>query len=187
MFGLKCTLFGMMFASSAALLAVPSIAFAQPLAGVEACITINHVTALDAVDPTWPTPADFYAKISIGDRTYTSPFVRDQNDISPNWHYCEPVFGSGVHYIRIEIWDKDPLVPGDFVDVNPRGEKRGLDLFIDTDKIGDQKCEVRGDVSGKCGEIISVAGSEQKRASLRFTVDVGLVKQQLRLKKSSKR
>ncbi|MDJ0712671.1 MAG: C2 family cysteine protease [Prochloraceae cyanobacterium] len=130
-------------------------------------VSINRVRALDSVD-SFGSSADFYTKIRIGNSTWQSGNISNDNDISPYWTYSRNVTSRYVP-ISIQIWDKDGwLNPDDHIDINRRAGVRGLYLTYDllTDRIS-------GDISGTGGHIMYSRGYQNDRAQMWFRVAGG--------------
>jgi hypothetical protein len=160
-----------MAAIIAATLAVPPMLF--PLASSDAqaqsrpheiTITVSRVRAVDRLDIF--SRADFFARSTIGTDAQNTPFVRQQNDIRPNWRLVHQV-PAGRHDVGLELFDRD-LTKNDPVDINRVANKRRLDFTIDT-----RTCRITG-LTGisRCKNTIVRAGAEPKSAEVTFTVDV---------------
>ena len=63
--------------------------------------------------------ADFYSRVDIDGVQYTTPYVGDDNNISPNWQFPSDggsqlaVYQSGKIDFEIRLWDKDGDLRGD--------------------------------------------------------------------------
>lgn len=130
-------------------------------------INITHIKALDVIDWGLAGDADFYAKVTIAGETQSTQRVRGKNEIRPDWKITKAV-PRGKHDVRIEILDKDPLKPDDRIDINRVDKKRDLEFTVDT-----RNCRVGGFSNGySCGDKITRAGAEKKKAEIDFKVSV---------------
>ncbi|MFM9939289.1 MAG: hypothetical protein ACKVP7_07325 [Hyphomicrobiaceae bacterium] len=131
----------------------------------EVVVTINRVRALDVIDAA--SKADFVARVTIAGQVFTTPPIRNQDDIQPtDWVFRHKV-RPGAHPITIEILDKD-VTRNDVIDINRAANKRSLDVGINT-----RLCQVTGlSELHRCGTRIVRAGTEPKKAEITFTVDV---------------
>ena len=144
-----------------ALVSVPDAAQAQQR---EITVTIKSVKALDKLDAF--SKADFFARIRIAGETFSTPVVKQADQIVPNWQVSKRV-AAGQHDIKIEILDKD-LTKADLIDVNRITGKRDLDFSVNT-----RTCTIGGFSSSyRCGQNIVRGGTENKKAEVTFTVDV---------------
>lgn len=149
-----------LFAALAITAALPAAAQAQ-----EIIVNIARVRALDVIDKL--SKADFLARVTIDGEAFTTPAVRNQDDIRPNWTLRKRV-SPGVHNIKIEILDKD-VSKNDLIDINRINGKRDLDFQVDT-----RNCIVTGfQQAYRCRSVIQRGGNEAKKAEITFTVDVG--------------
>ena len=150
--------------ASFALLTIAYPASAQRMDRVT--VTIKSVRAVDKADIFGR--ADFYARVTIGGETSSTPVARQRNNIRPNWKISTRV-PRGKHAIKIQMFDKDPGKPDDPIDINRVDNKRDLDFEINT-----ANCRVLGFAdSYSCGDTIVRAGGERKKAEIQFTVTVG--------------
>lgn len=131
----------------------------------EIVVRIEHVRALDVIDAA--SPADFAARVTIGNQTFTLGPVKDQNEIRPqDWVVRHRVTG-GEHPIKLEVFDKDVTL-NDPVDINRIEGKRHLDFAVNTNT-----CVVSGFAQPyRCGSRIVRAGTERKKAEVTFRVEV---------------
>ncbi len=154
--------------------ALVSAVFALPLAfaflapsqvhAEEIVVTISRVKALDKFDAL--SKADMMARVTIAGEATTTAFIKDQDDIRPNWVIRKNV-PSGVHDVKVEILDKD-VTKNDFIDINRLDNKRDLDFKVNT-----RNCQITGFTqSYRCRSAIVRAGNEKKKAAITFTVDV---------------
>ncbi len=130
----------------------------------EITVTISRVKAVDKMDVF--SKADFFARVTIAGEALSTPAVRQQDDIRPNWKIVKRV-AAGEHKIKLEILDKD-ATKTDPVDVNKLDAKRDLDFTVNT-----RSSRVAGFASTyRTGATISRAGRERKAAEVTFTVEV---------------
>ena len=130
----------------------------------EVIIKITRVRALDQADAF--SKGDFYAKVNIGGETISTPPVKQEASITPNWVVSKKVKAGDVK-VNIGVFDKDVSVD-DPIDINRIDNKRDLDFTINT-----KTCKVQGFSSTyKCGATISRAGKEKKAAEITFIVTV---------------
>jgi hypothetical protein len=130
----------------------------------EVIIKITRVRALDQADAF--SKGDFYAKVNIGGETVSTPPVKQEASITPNWVVSRKV-KAGVVKVNIGIFDKDVSVD-DPIDINRINNKKDLDFTINT-----KTCRVEGFASTyRCGAKISRAGKEKKAAEITFIVTV---------------
>ncbi|HWP30497.1 MAG TPA: hypothetical protein VNK96_02045 [Fimbriimonadales bacterium] len=129
------------------------------LAGVYAqktvTVTIYRVMQVDNLDvpDIDPDRADFYAQIWIAGKMYQTR-VFSTDDGRPYWRFSMPVT-SRVVRIRIKLLDDDGSLErkDDYVDINPRDNKKDLNFTFDT-----QTGRIRGDVTGRRGRMIFSEG-----------------------------
>lgn len=127
-------------------------------------IVISHVKALDKFDEL--SNGDSYARVSIGKDVQKSPVVTQKTEISPNWKIVQKV-KPGTHNVKLEILDKDISVD-DPIDINRIDKKRTLEFSVNT-----KSCRIEGFAQDyKCGEKITRAGQETKKAEITFAVNV---------------
>jgi hypothetical protein len=98
--------------------------------------------------------ADFYAKVKIGQNMIARSPNHSDDDGHPGWEFTRSSSGRYVP-IRIELWDDDGGLEekDDHVDINPYGNKKDLDLVLDT-----ATGAITGDLSAKRGQLINVTG-----------------------------
>ncbi len=111
--------------------------------------------------------ADFYSQITIGgSRKESKKFISD--DGRPiGWSHSRKVRGNKV-YIRIKLIDDDGGLEDrdDFVDINPRGGKKDLNLVLDR-KTG----KISGDASGRRGQMMHVkGGNDSDKGEIWFVI-----------------
>ena len=152
---------------SAALVALPlaltSLASSQAQAD-EISINITRVKALDKIDEL--SKADFLARVTIAGEVILTPFIKNQDDVRPNWVVKKTV-PPGVHKVKVEILDKD-VTKNDLIDINRLDNKRDLDFEVNT-----RNCQITGfQQTYRCRSAIVRAGNEKKKAALTFKVDV---------------
>jgi hypothetical protein len=88
------------------------------------------------------------------------------DELSPDWKLTLPA-KSGKNDVNLSLIDKDVSVD-DPIDINRLPNKRDLDFTVDT-----RSCRIEGFAETyKCGQTITRAGEEKKKASISFTVDV---------------
>lgn len=129
-------------------------------------ITVNRVHALDNIDGPFGN-ADFYPVIRIAGEEFTTGYIGDKNDISPNWTFRKTVKRSaGTVPITIDIWDSDGGLRGsdDHADINP-ANGRTLSLTYNI-----ANGSVTGSVSGRAGQQIYAKGNESDKAEIWFTI-----------------
>jgi hypothetical protein len=130
----------------------------------EVVITIEQLKALDRMDVF--SRADFFARVTIGGAAQSTPTARQVENLRPNWQIVKRV-PAGVTDVKVEVFDKD-VTKADPVDVNRVANKRDLDFKVNT-----RSCRVSGFAqSYRCGQSISRAGGENKKAELTFKVTV---------------
>ena len=155
----------------AAVLAVPAlagtVAFAQSKGPMdEVTITVNRYKTLDKID-VGGTPPDIFARVTIGGTAQKSPVAKQQASGKPDWKITQSV-PRGKTNVKLELLDKDILNPSDAIDINRVDKKRDLDFVVDT-----ARCRVEGLSGGyRCGQKISRAGQEKKKAEVDFRVSV---------------
>ena len=131
----------------------------------EVIVTITQVRAIDKIDAA--SKPDFLARVTIAGQSTSTPAIKDQELIRPNWVVRQRV-SPGIHNVKLEILDKD-VTKNDSVDVNRVDGKRDLDFQIDT-----TNCAVLGfSQPYRCGSVIQRAGAEKKAAEVTFSVTVG--------------
>lgn len=138
---------------------------AAPALADDIIIRIEHVRALDKIDPT--TSPDFYAVVTVDGKEYKTQRIRNAPDIRPNWEIVANV-PRGRSNVNIAILDKDILKKDDLIDINRVDGKRDLDFQVDT-----RGCDVLGFSQGYgCRDRIVRGGNEKKAAEITFRVDV---------------
>lgn len=145
----------------AAAVATPGAEAARPH---EVMIKITHIKALDAIDNF--SKGDFYARATIDSDVHTTPVMKQQAEVRPDWVITQKV-APGKHDLKLQIFDKD-VSADDAVDVNPLANNRVLEATIDT-----RRCRISGyGKTYRCGSIVTVVGHEKKSAAVTFIVDV---------------
>ena len=130
----------------------------------EVIIKITRVRALDQADAF--SKGDFYAKATIGGETVTSPAVKQETSITPDWVLSKKA-KAGVVKVNLAVFDKDVSVD-DPIDINRVDNKRDIDFTVNT-----KTCKIEGFSSSyKCGAKIVRAGKEKKDAEVTFIVTV---------------
>ena len=148
-----------------ALLAAVALGAAAPAMADDIIIRIEHVRALDKIDPT--TSPDFYAVVTVDGKEYKTQRIKNQADIRPNWEIVANV-PRGRSNVSVAILDKDILKKDDLIDINRIDGKRDLDFQVDT-----RSCDVLGFSQGySCRDRIVRGGNEKKSAEITFRVDV---------------
>ncbi|MBN8913258.1 MAG: hypothetical protein J0H65_14615 [Rhizobiales bacterium] len=146
-------------AAFAAVAGAPSGAAAE-----QVIITVKKFHALDKADEL--SAGDFFARMRLGGKAAFSPVLTGQEEFSPNWKLTLPA-KSGKNDVNLSLIDKDVSVD-DPIDINRLPNKRDLDFTVNT-----KTCRIEGFAETyKCGQTITRAGSETKKASISFTVDV---------------
>lgn len=138
---------------------------AQSAVAQEIIVTVERVRALDVIDAA--SPADFVARITIGNQTIILGPIKDQNDIRPKDWIARHRVSAGDHPVKIEILDKDVAL-NDKIDINRVDQKRDLDFTVNTGS-----CTISGfSQAYRCGNRIVRGGAERKKAEITFKVDV---------------
>lgn len=154
-----------------ALLAVPLAVAALSPSPVEAAsasqeltIKVSRVTLLDKVDEL--SKGDLYARVTIDGEVQSSPVVKGENVLKPDWKLSKKVT-PGDHKVKVELVDKD-VTQDDTIDINRVDKKRDLDFTVNT-----KSCKIEGFSSTyRCGSTITRTGQEPKKAEIAFTVSV---------------
>jgi hypothetical protein len=146
-------------------LAGASMAFASTSAtAAEIVITVTKFHALDKADEL--SSGDFFARMKINGKAAFSSIITGDQEFSPNWKLTLPA-KAGVNEVNLALIDKDVSVD-DPIDINRLDKKRDLDFTVNT-----KTCKIEGfNQTYKCGQSITRAGGEKKKASITFTVDV---------------
>lgn len=148
-------------ASGLAVVASPLLAQSKQK---EIVITVKSIKAIDKLDAF--SKADFFARVRIAGQTIDSPIAKQAEQATPNWEIKKTV-PAGRHSVQLEIFDKD-LTKVEAIDINRIDKKRDLDFTVDT-----RTCRIAGFANGyRCGDTITRAGNERKKAEISFTVDV---------------
>jgi hypothetical protein len=148
-----------------ALLATVISGAALPAAADELVIRIEHVRAVDRIDPT--TSPDFYAQVTIDGQVFKTQRIRNAPDIRPNWVITANV-PRGISSVNLAILDRDILKKDDLIDINRVDGKRDLDFRVNT-----RSCEILDfSQSYSCRDRIVRAGNERKAAEITFRVEV---------------
>lgn len=165
MFGVICAAGRKSFACAAAV-AAAAVTFAAPSTAdaAEIVVTVKKFHALDKADEL--SAGDFFARLRINAKAAFSPELTGQSEFTPNWKLTLPA-KSGKNDVNLSLIDKDVSVD-DPIDINRLPNKRDLDFTVDT-----RSCRIEGFAETyKCGQTITRAGEEKKKASISFTVDV---------------
>lgn len=155
------------FAIGAAIAAIgSSMALATGASAADITITVTKFHALDKADEL--SRGDFFARMTIDGQSVVTPTISDQAEVKPkDWTLTKSVTSGGKVKVKLELIDKD-LSVDDPIDINRMKNKRDLDFVVDVDS-----CHVEGFSEGySCGKTITRAGSENKKASISFKVDV---------------
>jgi hypothetical protein len=130
----------------------------------EIVITVTKFHALDRADDL--SSGDFFARMKINGKAAFSPVLSGETVFTPNWKLTLPA-KSGSNDVNLSLIDKDVTVD-DPIDINRVDNKRDLDFTVNT-----STCRITGFAETyKCGQTITRAGSETKKASISFKVDV---------------
>jgi hypothetical protein len=166
-------MFGIIFAAArkpfvcaAALAAFAVGAVGEPsgAAAAEIVITVTKFQALDRADDL--SSGDFFARVRINGKAAFSPQLTGETVFTPDWKLTLPA-KSGNNEVNLSLIDKDVSVD-DPIDINRVANKRDLDFTVNT-----KTCRIEGfNQTYKCGQTITREGSENKKASISFTVDV---------------
>lgn len=163
MFGVICR---KPLVGAAAALAIFAAAAGQATSAsaAEIVITVTKFKALDRADDL--SDGDFFARMRINGKAAFSPVLTGQAEYTPNWKLTLPA-KSGVNEVNLSLIDKDVSVD-DPIDINRVANKRDLDFTVNT-----KTCRIEGFAETyKCGQTITRAGSEKKKATISFTVTV---------------
>ena len=163
MFGVICR---KPLAGAAAALAIFAAAagHATSASAAEIVITVTKFKALDRADDL--SDGDFFARMRINGKAAFSPVLTGQAEYTPNWKLTLPA-KSGVNEVNLSLIDKDVSVD-DPIDINRVANKRDLDFTVNT-----KTCRIEGFAETyKCGQTITRAVSEKKKATTYFTVTV---------------
>lgn len=146
-------------------LAGASMAFATTGAtAAEIVITVTKFHAHDRADDL--SSGDFFARMKINGKAAFSSIITGDKEFQPNWKLTLPAT-AGVNEVNLALIDKDVSVD-DPIDINRLDKKRDLDFTVNT-----KTCRIEGFAETyKCGQSITRAGGELKKASITFTVEV---------------
>ncbi len=144
-------------------------------------VVIENVRATNNFDGPFDWDrADFYAQVRILGACSESPVVSNQDNISPNWEFSEPVsvadFERGVISVAIEIFDADDFHNRNIADI-ASGSDKGLLLEVDANKcvMPGTAGSVSGTVTGSCGAILTSEGADgQNTAEIFFRIEAEL-------------
>lgn len=152
-------------AAAAIVLAGSSMALVSTgAAAAEITVTITKFHALDRADDL--SSGDFFARIMINGKAAFSPVLTGETVFTPNWKLTLPA-KSGANEVTLSLIDKD-LTVDDPIDINRVDKKRDLGFTVNT-----KTCRITGFTeSYKCGQTITRAGTETKKASISFEVNV---------------
>jgi hypothetical protein len=131
-------------------------------------IAIDKVEALDSLDNPFGD-TDFYAKVSIGDATFSSPTTQDDNIITPNWLFFLDISPKQTSIpLSIEIWDEDDQlrINDDQADINPH---TGKQLRFTLNPL---TCSINGDIQGVCNQAFTSTGNEFDRVFISFRIEI---------------
>jgi PKD repeat protein len=128
-------------------------------------VVIDRVKALDYHDHPW-APADFYAEVSIDNFWYRNEgdLIADENEIYPGWAFGRNVGLTGTKNVTIRVWDSDSGNADDQSDIKPNNG-RDLNLVVNLDT-----GQISGDVTGMCGDILTVSGNEEDSSLMSFRI-----------------
>jgi hypothetical protein len=130
----------------------------------EITVTVTRFQALDKADEL--SSGDFFARLRIDGKAAFSPELTGQSEFTPDWKLTLPASGGKVT-VNLSLIDKDVSVD-DPIDINRLPNKRDLDFTVDT-----RTGRIEGfSESYKTGQTITRAGTENKKASISFKVDV---------------
>jgi len=140
--------------AASALVAMPFAGTKQDNAVSVKVLRVAQRVNLDKGDLFTRDDADFYAKVSIGQSGMMRSPNHSDDDGHPGWEFTRSASGRYVG-IRIELWDDDGGLEekDDHVDINPMGNKKDLDLVLDT-----VTGNISGDVNGHRGQLLNVLG-----------------------------
>lgn len=151
-------------AAAFAAFAVVAAGQSSGVAAAEIVITVTKFHALDRADEL--SSGDFFARMRINGKAAFSPVLTGETVFTPNWKLTLPA-KSGKNDVNLSLIDKDVSVD-DPIDINRIGNKRDLDFTVNT-----KTCRIEGFAQTyKCGQTITREGSETKKASISFTVEV---------------
>ncbi len=151
-------------AAAFAAFAVVAAGQSSGVAAAEIVITVTKFHALDRADEL--SSGDFFARMRINGKAAFSPVLTGETVFTPDWKLTLPA-KSGKNDVNLSLIDKDVSVD-DPIDINRIAKKRDLDFTVNT-----KTCRIEGFAETyKCGQTITREGSETKKASISFTVDV---------------
>lgn len=151
-------------AAAFAAFAVVAAGQSSGAAAAEIVITVTKFHALDRADEL--SSGDFFARMRINGKAAFSPVLTGETVFTPNWKLTLPA-KSDKNDVNLSLIDKDVSVD-DPIDINRIGNKRDLDFTVNT-----KTCRIEGFAQTyKCGQTITREGSETKKASISFTVEV---------------
>lgn len=149
------------FAAAFAIFAAGGASLAS---AAEIVITVKKFHSLDKADEL--SSGDFFARMRIDGKAAFSPVLTGQEEFAPDWKLTLPA-KKGDNKVNLSLIDKDVSVD-DPIDINRVAKKRDLDFTVNT-----RTCKIEGFAETyKCGETITRVGTENKKASISFTVDV---------------
>jgi len=118
-------------------------------------VIIDEVDAQDPhEDPDWG--ADFFAEVSINEDWFRNKGdqIIDIDHIHPHWAYGKSVGLTGQVSVCIQIYDEDDDPDADDkTDLDPKDGPRDVDIVVDL-----ATGAISGDVSGMCGDVLTIAG-----------------------------
>ena len=151
-------------AAAFAAFAVVAAGQSSDAAAAEIVITVTKFHALDRADEL--SSGDFFARMRINGKAAFSPVLTGETVFTPNWKLTLPA-KSGKNDVNLSLIDKDVSVD-DPIDINRIGNKRDLAFTVNP-----KPCRIEGFAQTyKCGQTITREGSETKKASISFTVEV---------------
>ena len=130
----------------------------------EITITVVKFQALDRANDL--SDGDFFARMRLNGKAAFSPVLSGQKEFSPDWKLTLPA-KAGTNEVNLSLIDKDVSVD-DPIDINRIDKQRDLDFTVNT-----RTCRIEGFAETyKCGQTITRAGGETKKAVITFKVDV---------------
>ncbi len=140
-------------------------------------VVIDRVKELECHDDLgWACESgpDYFVRINIDGFWFRNEGnqIEDTADISPGWAFARGVGLSGSVPVVVQLWDEDEEPNADDKsDIDPKNGPRDLDLVVDLGKcIALEPGAVSGDLTGACGESLSIAGDESDRSRIWFHI-----------------
>ncbi len=129
-------------------------------------VIVHEVKAIDDIDG---GEADFFARLKIGDYTYTKTHqIADNNHPTPDWRFdlnsldLKNMDGR----VTLDIWEDDSPDENDFCDASPDNGERQIKFRIDP-----ETGQVSGAVEGEAGDKWRVTGAgDGNRVEVVFSV-----------------